>query len=470
MINGRPASLVLRVTVLVGIATIGSLLALGIFVQRSIALHFVELETEELRVISESVQSTLNSSTANKGASELAIDLEGAVSGHHGVYFLVADDKNSLVYATPGPDLISIANSVDTVESIERNVLHDWTEGGSAYSGAVLKVPVADYNLVQGVSQEFTIVVAALMDEHFRFLEGFNKTLWSIITSVSLFAILAAWIAARQAHAPLHALSAKISTISSDKLHLRLEPSKVPIELAELVDSFNKMIVKMEDVFERLSNFSADIAHEFRTPITNIITQTEVSLGKARDVTEYREILYSNLEEYERMAKMVSDMLFLAQTDNGLIKPTFNYLSIRDVIEGIFEYYEAWSEEQDVTLKLSGHCPEIFGDDSMLRRALSNLVSNAIDHTNQGQSVEVSLSSTNNSALITIKNFGKEIKTEQLPKIFDRFYQADPSRQRQGAGLGLAIVKSIIEIHSGSITVTSDKGMTSFAIELPKNA
>ena len=134
----------------------------------------------------------------------------------------------------------------------------------------------------------------------------------------------------------------------------------------------------MEDVFERLSNFSADIAHEFRTPITNIITQTEVSLGKARDVTEYREILYSNLEEYERMAKMVSDMLFLAQTDNGLIKPTFNYLSIRDVIEGIFEYYEAWSEEQDVTLKLSGHCPEIFGDDSMLRRALSNLVSNAI--------------------------------------------------------------------------------------------
>jgi two-component system heavy metal sensor histidine kinase CusS len=140
------------------------------------------------------------------------------------------------------------------------------------------------------------------------------------------------------------------------------------------------------------------------------------------------------------------------------------------VIEGIFEYYEAWSEEQDVTLKLSGHCPEIFGDDSMLRRALSNLVSNAIDHTNQGQSVEVSLSSTNNSALITIKNFGKEIKTEQLPKIFDRFYQADPSRQRQGAGLGLAIVKSIIEIHSGSITVTSDKGMTSFAIELPKNA
>ncbi len=470
MNNSRPASLVLRVTVLVGIATTVSLFALGVFVQRSIALHFVEQETEELQVIADSVQSTLNDSTANRNTSELAIDLEGAVSGHHGVYFLVADDNNSLVYATPGPDLMSIANSVDIAESIESDALHDWNEDGSTYSGAVLSIPMASSDSQQEASQEFTVVVAASMDEHFEFLAGFNRTLWSIITGVSLFAILAAWIAARQAHAPLHALSAKISTISSDKLHLRLEPGKVPIELVELVDSFNMMIVKMEDVFEKLSNFSADIAHEFRTPITNIITQTEVSLGKARDVTEYREILYSNLEEYERMAKMVSDMLFLAQTDNRLIKPTFEYLNIKDEIKEVFEYYEAWAEEQNVTLVLNGDCPKLLGDKSMLRRALSNLVSNAIDHTTQGQSVAVSLNSTNDTALITVENSGKEITAEQLPKIFDRFYQADPSRQRQGAGLGLAIVKSIIEVHNGSITVTSDKGITRFEIKLANTA
>lgn len=467
MNNSRPASLVLRVTALVAIAITISLFALGIFVQRSIALHFVEQETEELQVIADSVQSTLRDSIANGNPSVLAMELEGAVSGHHGVYFLVTDNNNAFVYATPGPDLMDIANSVGTAESLESDVLHDWNEDGSAYSGAVLSMPILDPNNQQGASQEFTVVVAASMDEHFEFLAGFNRTLWSIILSVSLFGVLAAWIAARQAHTPLHALSAKIRTISTDKLHLRLEREKVPVELVELVDSFNTMIVRMEDVFERLSNFSADIAHEFRTPITNIITQTEVSLGKAREVGEYREILYSNLEEFERMARMVSDMLFLAQTDNKLIKPTFEHLNIKDEVREVFEYYEAWAEEQNVVLSLSGDCPGLLGDKSMLRRALSNLVSNAIDHTTQGKSVEVSLRSTDDKFLITIENCGKEIAAEQLPRIFDRFYQADPSRQRQGAGLGLAIVKSIIEVHNGSISATSDKGITRFEVKLP---
>ena len=133
----------------------------------------------------------------------------------------------------------------------------------------------------------------------------------------------------------------------------------------------------------------------------------------------------------------------------------------------VFEYYEAWAEEQNVVLSLSGDCPGLLGDKSMLRRALSNLVSNAIDHTTQGKSVEVSLRSTDDKFLITIENCGKEIAAEQLPRIFDRFYQADPSRQRQGAGLGLAIVKSIIEVHNGSISATSDKGITRFEVKLP---
>jgi two-component system heavy metal sensor histidine kinase CusS len=470
MNNNRPASLVLRVTLLVGIATTVSLIALGIFVQRSIGYHFISQEAEELQVIEESVRSSLALSTANYQTSEMAEVLEGAVAGHHGVYFLVADDDGSIIYTTPGPDLFAVTKQVDSIDVLSIDSLYEWNEDGSIYSGAVLHVPIESSNNLQQEPQFFTVVVAASMDEHYNFLSDFNRSLWGIIIGITLFAILAAWIAARQAHAPLHILSAKVSSISTDQLHVRLDEERVPVELAELVSSFNTMIVKMEDVFERLSNFSADIAHELRTPITNIITQTEVSLNKARDVSEYKEILYSNLEEYERLAKMISDMLFLAQTNNGLIQPTFQFLKLKDEVKDLFEYYEALAEERQVNLVVNGKCPGIHGDRSMLRRALSNLLSNAIDHTPPEQSVVVSLESNDEIVILTIENPGIEISAEQLPKIFDRFYQADPSRQREGAGLGLAIVKSIIEIHSGTIRATSLDGITRFEVKLPNIA
>lgn len=455
---------------MVGIATTISLLALGMFVQRSIELHFVEQETEELKVIADSVRTSLALSAPYSEHTQLADELEGAVAGHHGVFFLVADESNSIIYATPGPDLLNVANSIDVVDAIESDSLLEWIEGGSTYSGAVLQIIVPDSALSLQPSQSFRVVVAASMDEHIEFLSNFNRTLWSIITGISLFAILAAWIAARQAHAPLHDLTAKISNISSDQLHIRLDNDNVPVELAELVSSFNTMMIRLEDVFERLSNFSADIAHEFRTPITNIITQTEVSLNKARSVDEYREILYSNLEEYERMAKMVSDMLFLAQTDNGLIQPTFEHLKLINEVKEILDYYEAFAEDRKVTLTLSGDCPGILGDKSMLRRALSNLISNAIDHTLPEHAVAIHIRSTEDSVIVTIENSGKQITAEQLPKIFDRFYQADPSRQREGAGLGLAIVDSIIKVHNGSVSATSSNGVTRFEIRLPNAA
>ncbi len=467
MITNRPASLVLRVTLLVGIATIISLIALGMFVQRSIALHFVEQEADELQVIATSVLTALSLYANSESGTELTDYLEGAVAGHHGVYFLVADESISSIYATPGPDLMTIATTVDSIEAIESTSLHAWSENGATYSGAVLNFPLTDSDTDSALFRNYKIVVAASMDEHFEFLSEFNKSLWSIIVGISLFAILAAWIAARQAHAPLHRLSNKIRNISSDQLDIRLEESKVPKELTELVSSFNTMIIRMEDVFERLSNFSADIAHELRTPITNIITQTEVSLSKARDVEEYREILYSNLEEYEHLSKMISDMLFLAQTDSGLIHPTFKRLRLVDEVKELFEYYEAFAEERNVEFQLHGECPGMQGDRDMLRRALSNLISNAIDHSSNENAVIIKLDSDDDSVVVTIENTGTEVTPEQLSRIFDRFYQADPSRQREGAGLGLAIVKSIIEVHNGSINVSSENGVTVFNIRIP---
>jgi two-component system heavy metal sensor histidine kinase CusS len=193
-----------------------------------------------------------------------------------------------------------------------------------------------------------------------------------------------------------------------------------------------------------------------------------VALSSARDNNEYKEVLYSSLEEYERMAQMVGDMLYLAQAENGLLTPGRESVDLGDETHGLFDYFEAWAEERGVSLAQTGSAT-VPGDRLMLRRALSNLLSNAIRHTPSGQTVRVSLAMQGDTAVVAVENPGPEIPAEHLSRLFDRFYRVDPSRQRKGdgAGLGLAIVKSIVDAHAGSITVASDDQKTCFQITLP---
>jgi two-component system heavy metal sensor histidine kinase CusS len=313
--------------------------------------------------------------------------------------------------------------------------------------------------------------VATATGFHDHFLVSFRRTVWMAMAIAGLFAIAATWLAVYRGHAPLRDMSASIRGISADQLHLRLDPKKMPIELSGLAGSFNAMLEHIEQDFRLLSNFSADIAHELRTPVTNLSTQTQVLLSQTRGADEYREVLYSNLEEYERMAKMIGDMLYLAQTDNKLIKPDVTDVDISAELDALFEYFEPWAEERHVELKRTGQILSVRGDRLMLRRSLSNLLSNAIRHTGGDRAVTVSLRQEQQAAIITVANPGDTIAAEHLPHLFDRFYRVDPSRQRNGdgAGLGLAIVKSIVEAHGGDISVCSNDGRTAFEMKLPIN-
>jgi two-component system heavy metal sensor histidine kinase CusS len=292
-----------------------------------------------------------------------------------------------------------------------------------------------------------------------------------IASSIAVMSLMG-WIAVRQGHAPLRDIVARMRRISADKLESVIPPDTVPRELSALAESFNDMLGRVDEAFRRLSHFNADIAHELRTPITNLMTQTQVALSRARTIDEYREILYSNMEEYERMAQMIGDMLFLAQTDNGARKAEASVVDLDAEAHGLFEYYEGWAEERGVTLKLKGTA-KVTGDRLMLQRALGNLLSNAIRHTAAGRTVHVKLAATEDGSVrVTVENPGAEIPPEHLPKLFDRFYRVDASRQRsgEGAGLGLAIVKSIVDAHGGKIEVTSADGRTAFQVVLPDQA
>lgn len=457
----RPTSLTLRLTLLFSAVATVVFLAFGWIIGRSIEAHFAAEDSKELKVTARAVEQSLATLKSHDSLARVEQRFDDLLVGHHSALLQIIDASGVEFYTSPGPNFSAL---LPTTESLALGEVQSWSNAHHNYR--VLIQRMAE-NAPTGRGP-YTVFIAVATDYHLHFLEQFRRTLWlMVICGIAVMGLMG-WIAVRHGHKPLHQMVDQISRISSHELNTRLDPDSVPVELTELAMSFNELLQRMEEAFNRLSNFSADIAHELRTPITNLMTQTQVSLSQTRSAEVYREILYSNMEEYERMAQMISDMLFLAKADNGQQPPNIETINLNNEVHNLFEYYEVWAEEHRVTLALEGDA-QVQGDRLMLRRALSNLLSNAIRHTPADSSVKVKISRTENEITITLQNPGTPISVEHLSKLFDRFYRPDPSRQRSGdgAGLGLAIVKSIVEAHGGKIVVSSDETYTQFQINLP---
>lgn len=454
----RPLSLNNRVLLFVTLAITLSYLLIGHLIQVTIEQHFEEQDADELRVITHSVKEALLRAQTDPLPLEQILD--NAVSGHHGVIYQVWDGQHQRLY---GPDGFALEQKHErhSPDQVDAEDLELWVQEGKTYRIAVVGVEIG--------SQSYTIVAAIDINFHLHFLEDIERTLWMIMLLAGSLTLLAAWYGIHQGHAPLRKLSESLADIQADHLDMRLNEQTVPAELSSLVRSFNQMLCRLEESFLKLSNFSADIAHELRTPLTNLITQTQVALGKSRSLEEYHELLYSNLEEQERLTKMVNDMLWLAQSDNGLLKPDWHSLDLLDEVTATFEFFEALAEEKNLHLILDATETRVQGDRAMLRRALSNLLSNAIRYSPEGEQIRVAIFEQQPWVYLTIENHGSAIPNEALQHLFDRFYRVDPSRKREteGAGLGLAIVKSIVEMHEGSIETSSEKGLIQFTIRLP---
>ena len=461
----RPSSLALRLILLFGIAAAIVFPLFGWVINRAVEAHFAEGDAAELEVIAQAVQEALTRYSGPDGLAGLRQRFDDILVGHHGASLYVTRNSGEVIYASPGPDLSAAVASAAPVP--ENGSMRRWNDGNHSYRMLVETVPASQAI----VDAPCTLAVAVPIDYHLRFLAVFRQTLWLMIACSIVVMALMGWVAVRQGHAPLNDIVARIRRISADELSTRLPPQEMPYELKDLAVSFNEMLERVDTAFHRLSNFNADIAHELRTPITNLMTQTQVALSRARSNDEYREILYSNMEEYEHMAQMVTDMLFLARTENQGQIDQSEIVNLADEVRALFDYYEGWAEERGVALTLEGSAM-VTGDRPMLRRALSNLLSNAIRHTPAGGAVRVKLAVLNGDSVLTVENPGPVIPAEHLPNLFDRFYRIDASRQRggEGAGLGLAIVKSIITAHGGRVGVESTTGRTSFRIILPSTS
>ncbi len=218
-----------------------------------------------------------------------------------------------------------------------------------------------------------------------------------------------------------------------------------------------------------LSAFSADIAHELRTPLSNLLTQTQVILSQPRALEDYQEALHSNLEELQHLAQMVGDMLLLAKADNGLLQTRRETLALERELTTLAEYFTPLAEEAGVRLQVEGQAT-LSADRPLLHRALSNLIDNALRFTPRGGELRLSAAQQGAKVRIEVANQGPEIPAAQRERLFDRFYRADPARREGGAehaGLGLAIARSIVQAHGGAIRCESAEGWTRFILEFP---
>jgi two-component system heavy metal sensor histidine kinase CusS len=296
--------------------------------------------------------------------------------------------------------------------------------------------------------------------------------LGALLAGAALATALGFW-AVRTGLRPLHGIIAKADEIHAQRLAARLELERVPAELRPLGVAFNAMLDRLEEGVQRLSGFAADLAHDMRTPVNALMMQTQVALARERTPDEYQALLASNHEEYERLARMIENTLFLARADNAQLALQRDRLDVGAELAHIRDYFEVLAEDQDVVLSLDAPpLPPLAADPVLLRRAVNNLVSNALAHTPAGGRVRLRARADGAWLLVSVANTGPGIAGEHLAQVFERYYRADPARPASSsAGLGLAIVRAIMRLHGGGAEVDSSPGAeTVFTLRFPQRA
>ena len=440
-------SLTSRLALLFAACTAVVSLLAGVLFNRASEAHFIELDQQQLDSQLLALRSTLQGVDSPSAFAQREAQLRAELRRQPDLTLRISAAGQRWLDDAPGLTLPAAPG------------LHSLQSAGTDY-----RVYNAPLRAGQADSPHLSLMLDITHHQHF--LQRMQRLIWLTVgLSALATALLGAW-AARSGLRPLRRMGDVAASVSAHSLTQRLPQQHMPVELAELAQAFNAMLGRLDDAFQRLSAFSADIAHELRTPLSNLLTQTQVILTQPRPLEDYREALHSNLEELQWMAQLVNDMLYLAKADHGLLVPKREPLALADEVDALLEFFALLAEDAHVSLVREGTA-QTLGDRAMLRRALSNLLDNALRFTPAGGEIRVRMV---DGVTLTVENTGDGIPPELLPKLFDRFYRADPARHEgssEHAGLGLAITQSIVRAHGGRIYCESGMGWTRFVIELP---
>ncbi|MGR3178152.1 MAG: heavy metal sensor histidine kinase [Candidatus Anammoxibacter sp.] len=408
----------------------------------------------------------------NYGLEDLSTSIESVSSFRkvHQITVRLLDVKqNPLVSSTSflDPFLMASEEAIANVKN-GRKTMETIRVEGKSRPYLLLTKPV-----VQNGSTKYILQMTMYLRDVYKSSGNFKKNITMLIPGLIVITVIGGWFIARKSIAPVGEITKAAQEITSLNMDIRLKPIHTGDELEELTNTINLMLSRLDNSFKKLTQFTSDVSHELRTPIATLRVGTEVALGKKMTVAEHNELLERFLPQFEKMTRMIEDLLVLLRSDSGAKSLHLKSFNLRSVLTELYNTFSMLSESKNVGLSIEKMADvQIDGDEILLHRVFSNLLDNAIKYTLLGGNVHISLEDSDNNVLVRIKDTGVGIPDDHKEQIFDRFYRVDSSRSREtgGVGLGLSICKNIIELHNGKIEVRSTLGAGStFIVTLPKN-
>jgi two-component system heavy metal sensor histidine kinase CusS len=300
-----------------------------------------------------------------------------------------------------------------------------------------------------------------------KLLHRLGLTLLGVAVLGSMLVSLTGVLLVRRGLRPLQQLAMQLSATGPEFASRRIDPATYALELVPWINQFNAVLTRAEQAYQQLEAFNADVAHELRTPLANMIAEAEVELARPRTPEALQDALISSLEETRRLSAIVTDMLFLSKADRGATARRSEPVSLATQGWAVGEFHEAELEEVSLQFRVQGDAM-VRIDVSLVRRALSNLLSNAIRYATPGTTIDIRIEGSQDLVWLRVANRGAEIPEDALPHLFKRFFRAERSRSRSSAhhGLGLAIVAAIARMHGGETSARSAGGVTEISFSL----
>jgi two-component system heavy metal sensor histidine kinase CusS len=373
-------------------------------------------------------------------------------AGEHAPYWIrVIDPESRTIAETPGMDRLLPSNIFPPAQASFSSIRppKDYRPGAKLFSLVAVNE--------ESAGRIYTIQVAQDRSSDEQLERRFGVLLGLVLAGSIVASAIIAITVTKRGLRPLGEMTRSLERIGPTHLSERVAPAGWPRELQPLAIAFDAMLARLEDSFARLSQFSADLAHELRTPIANIMGEGQVALTRERTPDEYREVIESTIAECERLSGIVDNLLFVARVDAASEPIERKLFDGRAALEKIAAFYQTVAEDRHIAIHCIGE-GEICADPVLFGRAASNLVDNALRFTPEGGEIKISIAIRDTLSEVAVSDSGCGIAPEHLPRVFDRFYRADSSRSTAGAGLGLALVKSIADLHGGSAKIESEVG------------
>lgn len=448
-LNNKRLSLLWRTVLLLTIGVVLCHIIIYAWVQRSVNTHFEQMDSEILTHAAFNLRKRANDAVIQTASSEL-----NEASHLHSTR--LDYDLKTLIYNRNGELISSAPSSFEDDLAKDLDIRQFWQKYNDQQF--TFKVNHRHYRAIIIQKDKGLALIALPIDVHHQYLLQFNHQLRLLLIGITLLLVSIAALSVYWGFAPLATFIQKMKGISSEQLDERIMVSNMPRELRPLAESYNAMMDKLESNFESLSRYSDNIAHELRTPLATLSTQTQVMLSQPRQVGEYIEQLHQQHETIEQLSLLINNMLLLAKTQKGLSRTQLRPIDTSKMISKLLSYYEFIAEEQDISFETKGDFAAVLGDESLLQRMFANLIANAVYYASEGSKVTIdadvqSSGSHNKKVVISFTNrLDEPMSKQDVDKLFTRFHRHHPEKNSHiGTGLGLSIVQAIVKAHKGNV-------------------